>query len=192
MSTLNAKRILVVDDEQDILLLLQRRLESSGYEVITACTGQDGLEKARTEAPDLIILDLMLPGLDGYQICGILKHDRRYMKMPILVLTARAQLKDYELGMKVGADAYVTKPFEPQSLLIKIEELLSKNKKQSSSKEEQRKLETSGGTQSTQETQGTPPPANQKAEQPIDSGQSTVDSQSNTDKSQPKRPSTIR
>jgi DNA-binding response OmpR family regulator len=126
MSQFNGKRILVVDDEQDILLLLQRRLESAGYDVTTAATGSEGLEKARKESPDLIVLDLMLPGLDGYQICGILKHDRRYMKIPILILTARAQPKDYELGIKVGADAYVTKPFEPQTLLAKIEDLLNK------------------------------------------------------------------
>ncbi len=127
MNQANGKKILVVDDEQDILLLIKCRLESAGYDVITASTGQEGLERARKEAPDLIVLDLMLPGLDGYQICGILKHDRRYMKIPILILTARAQSKDYELGMKVGADAYITKPFDHQTLLIKIEELLAKN-----------------------------------------------------------------
>ncbi|MEO0114508.1 MAG: response regulator [candidate division WOR-3 bacterium] len=118
-------RILVVDDEEDIRLLIKRRLEQAGYEVVTASTGHEGLEKARREPVDLIVLDLMLPGIDGYQICGILKHDRRYMKIPILILTARAQLKDYELGMKVGADAYLTKPFDHESLLAKISELLA-------------------------------------------------------------------
>jgi DNA-binding response OmpR family regulator len=126
MSRLNNKRILMIDDEQDILLPLKYRLESSGYNISTATTGVEGLEKARKELPDLIVLDLMLPGLDGYQICGMLKHDRLYMKIPILILTARAQPKDYELGMKVGADAYITKPFDLQELLLKIESLLPK------------------------------------------------------------------
>jgi len=126
MSRLNNKRILMIDDEQYILLPLKYRLESSGYNISTATTGVEGLEKARKELPDLIVLDLMLPGLDGYQICGMLKHDRLYMKIPILILTARAQPKDYELGMKVGADAYITKPFDLQELLLKIESLLPK------------------------------------------------------------------
>lgn len=127
MSRLNNKRILMIDDEQDILLPLKYRLESSGYDIRTATTGVEGLEKARKESPDLIVLDLMLPGLDGYQICGMLKHDRLYMKIPILILSARAQPKDIELGLKVGADAYVTKPFDLQELLLKIESLLAKN-----------------------------------------------------------------
>jgi len=124
----------MIDDEQDILLPLKYRLESSGYDIRTATTGVEGLEKARKESPDLIVLDLMLPGLDGYQICGMLKHDRLYMKIPILILTARAQPKDIELGMKVGADAYVTKPFDLQELLLKIESLLTKNNHAISSK----------------------------------------------------------
>jgi len=127
MSHFKGKRILMIDDEQDLLLVLKQRLESSGYFVSAATTGAEGLEKARKELPDLIVLDLMLPGLDGYQICGMLKHDRLYMKIPILILTARAQPKDYELGIKVGADAYVTKPFDLKELLLKIESLLARN-----------------------------------------------------------------
>ena len=118
------KRILLVDDERDILLMVQKILETAGYNVDTACSGNEALEKARKVTPDLIILDLMLPGLDGYQICGILKHDRHTMKVPVLILTARSQPKDYELGMKVGASAYMTKPFEPPILLAKVAELL--------------------------------------------------------------------
>lgn len=125
MTEYSSKRILVVDDEPDILLLVKKILETAGYYVDTASTGHEALEKVRKVSPNLIVLDLMLPGLDGYQICGILRHDRVSMKIPILILTARTQPKDYELGMKVGASAYMTKPFEPSTLLTKIEELLN-------------------------------------------------------------------
>ncbi|MFB0509273.1 MAG: response regulator transcription factor [bacterium] len=125
MAQFNEKRILIVDDEKDILLLVQKILESAGYDVVTAGDGAEALEKARKVSPDLIVLDLMLPGIDGYQVCGILKYDRMYMKIPILILSARTQIKDYELAMKVGASGYLTKPFEPESLLAKIKELLN-------------------------------------------------------------------
>jgi|UniRef100_A0A7C6EAP3 two-component system alkaline phosphatase synthesis response regulator PhoP len=121
---MNNRRILVVDDEPDILLVLKQRLMQAGFSVLVAATGPEALEVARKEVPDLIILDLMLPGIDGYQICGILKHDRRYMKIPIIILTARSQKKDYELGISVGADAYLTKPFDSEVLLAKVYELL--------------------------------------------------------------------
>lgn len=121
-----SRKILIIEDEADILLLIKQRLEKAGYEVITASSGSEGLDQARRTMPDLIILDLMLPGINGYQICAILKHDRRYMKIPILILTARADPKDYELGMKVGADAYLTKPIDHETLLAKLEELLAK------------------------------------------------------------------
>ena len=119
------KRILLVDDEPNILLLLGTRLRSEGFEVITAKDGQVGLEAAKKERPDLIILDLMLPKMDGYKVCGLLKKDSRYAKIPILMFTARGQEEDRKLGMEVGADAYITKPFVPQTLLNKIQELVN-------------------------------------------------------------------
>ena len=119
------KKILVVDDEPSIVKMLEARLKGWGYEVLTAIEGTTGLEKARKDKPDLIILDLMLPGMDGYQICALLKKDSRYSKIPIILFTARAQQTDITLGEEAGADAYVTKPFEPQVLLGKIKELLS-------------------------------------------------------------------
>ena len=118
------KRILVVDDEEDIVKLVKMYLEHHRYEVITANDGQVGLEKAKTEKPDLIVLDLMLPKMDGYKVCGLLKKDTRYAKIPVVMFTARAQEKDVKLGQEVGADAYITKPFEPEVLLSKIKELL--------------------------------------------------------------------
>jgi two-component system alkaline phosphatase synthesis response regulator PhoP len=121
-----AKKILVVDDEIKLLTVIQKRLESVGYEVITAKDGGEGLRKARAENPDLIILDLILPILDGYQVCSILKHDTVYKKVPILMLTVRSQKQDMDEGMRVGADAFMTKPFKHEELLAQVAELLKK------------------------------------------------------------------
>lgn len=118
------KKILVVEDEAELTGAIQIRLEQAGYEVLTAYDGQEGLEKARTENPDLIVLDLMLPKIDGYKVCRMLKFDEKYKKIPVVMLTARAQEKDENLGYEVGADAFITKPFKYQVLLAKIAELL--------------------------------------------------------------------
>lgn len=119
-----SKKILIVDDEPQLVDMIKMRLEASHYVVITSIDGQDGLDKAKKENPDLIILDLMLPKIDGYEICGLLKKDTKYAHIPIIMFTARAQEEDKQLGEEVGADAYITKPFEPKALLNKIEELL--------------------------------------------------------------------
>ncbi len=119
-------RILLVDDEAQLVTMVQMRLEANGYEVVTASNGQEGLDKAKSENPDLIMMDVMMPKMDGYKVCGLLKNDTRYSKIPIILFTARAQQDDKELGGEVGADAYITKPFEPPMLLAKIEELLNK------------------------------------------------------------------
>lgn len=120
----NKKRILLVEDETDLVEMVKLRLEANGYEVLTAYDGQEALEKARREKPDLIVLDLMLPKIDGYKVCRMLKFDEKYKNIPILMFSARAQDSDKKLGEEVGADAYVTKPFEPEILLGKIKELL--------------------------------------------------------------------
>ncbi|MBM3244260.1 MAG: response regulator transcription factor [Candidatus Omnitrophica bacterium] len=119
-------RILLVDDETDLVEMVKMRLEANHYEVITAFDGQDGLEKARSVNPDLIILDIMLPKMDGYKVCRILKFDENFKKIPVIMFTARAQDQDKETGTQVGADAYITKPFEPEVLLNKINELMPK------------------------------------------------------------------
>jgi len=117
-------KILLVDDEVSLVGMVQMRLEAAGYEVITASDGQEGMDKAKSENPDLILMDVMMPKVDGYKACGLLKNDARYSKIPIILFTARAQKDDTEVGKEVGADAYITKPFEPPVLLAKIEELL--------------------------------------------------------------------
>ena len=119
-------KILVVDDEPQIVLMLESRLKTEGYEVLSAGDGMAALEVAKKERPDLIILDLMLPKMDGFRVCGLLKKDARYAKIPIVMFTARAQEEDKKLSQEVGADAYFVKPFEPKTLLGKIQELIGK------------------------------------------------------------------
>ena len=118
------KRILVVDDEPELVDMITLRLEANDYKVLQAHDGQEGLEMAKKEKPALIILDLMMPKMDGYKVCGLLKRDARYAKIPIILLTARAQEEDMSLGEELGADAYITKPFDPEVLLGKIKELM--------------------------------------------------------------------
>jgi DNA-binding response OmpR family regulator len=118
------KRILLVDDEVQLVEMVKLRLEANDYDVITAYDGQEALDKARGEKPDLIILDLMLPKVDGYKVCRMLKFDEKYKSIPIILFTARAQESDEKMGFEVGADAYIIKPFEPQILLGKIKELI--------------------------------------------------------------------
>ncbi len=123
---MDKKKILVVDDERDLVEIMTFRLKGAGYDVLTAYDGQEALDRARRDKPDLIILDLMLPKIDGYKVCGMLKFDTRFKKIPVILFTARAQEADRNTGKEVGADAYITKPFESQALLDKIEELLKR------------------------------------------------------------------
>ncbi|TAN61966.1 response regulator transcription factor [bacterium] len=117
------KRLLIVDDEQDLAEMIKFRLEANGYETLLAHDGQAALDTARKEKPDLIILDLMLPKMDGYKVCGLLKNDSRYSRIPIIIFTAKGQEDDMKLGREAGANAYLTKPFDPAALLGKIKEL---------------------------------------------------------------------
>ena len=101
------------------------RFESAGFEVITAGDGLEALRKGREEHPHAIILDLMLPHLNGYEVCRLLKFDQRFARIPIMLFTARSRQQDMELGSVVGADAFVTKPCSGAELIAKIEELLN-------------------------------------------------------------------
>jgi len=121
-----AKRILVVEDEPRVLEVIKKRLEVAGHHVITAVDGAEGFELAKSENPDLIVLDLMLPKKDGYDVCWELKHDPLYKPIPILMLTARTQDREIERGMKSGADGYMMKPFDGKVLVDRIAELLQK------------------------------------------------------------------
>ena len=119
------KKILLVEDERDLVELLTTRLQAAGYEVAVAYDGQQALDLVGQDAPDLIVLDLMLPKVDGYEVCRQLKADKRTQKIPILVLTAHSTEEKLKTALDCGADALFTKPFDPQALLAKISELLS-------------------------------------------------------------------
>lgn len=120
-----AKKILIVDDESDLVETLTFRLEASGYDIVSAHDGQEGLEKARSEKPDLILLDVMMPKVNGFQVCRELKNDEKTKGIKIVILTAKSQESDKFWGKNVGADGYISKPFEASELLAKIEELLA-------------------------------------------------------------------
>jgi len=121
------KRILVVDDEPSILETIKFHLEISDYDVISAVDGMEALKLARDGKPDLILLDLMLPKIDGYKVCKMLKMDRRYKNIPIVMLTAKAGSVDEVAGYQSGADGYVKKPFDLEALSSVVEEMLEKS-----------------------------------------------------------------
>ncbi len=123
---MNSKKILIVDDEVDLVETVRFPLEMEGYHVLISYNGEDALNQARKENPDLILLDLMLPKLDGYKVCRLLKFDDRYKHIPILMLTAKTQERDQALGMETGANEYITKPFEMEDLLKKVKAYLNK------------------------------------------------------------------
>lgn len=117
-------RVLVVDDEPDLVRILEFGLKAAGYAVETASDGQEGLKKARESKPDIILLDLMLPKLDGYKVCRLLKFDERYKHIPIMILSARTQEGDQTLAHEMGANRFLTKPYEFAEILDHIQALL--------------------------------------------------------------------
>jgi two-component system alkaline phosphatase synthesis response regulator PhoP len=114
------KKILIIEDDEHIIELLRFNVENNGYSVLTATDGHDGLEKAINELPDLILLDLMLPGIDGIDICNKLKNKERTKNIPIMMLTAKGHETDKILGLELGADDYITKPFSVRELMTRI------------------------------------------------------------------------
>lgn len=119
-------KILVVDDEPDALELIGFNLRNAGYEVVTADDGQEALRRARESLPDLVLLDVMLPEIDGLEVCKSLRRDAATRRIPIIMLTARAAEIDRVLGLELGADDYVTKPFSPRELVLRIKNLLGR------------------------------------------------------------------
>jgi DNA-binding response OmpR family regulator len=114
---MDKNRILIIDDEADLVETLQARLEQENYECLTAYDGYNGLQLARNEKPDLIILDIMLPAMDGYKIARLLKFQKELKHIPIIMLSAKDRPEDQLLGEQTGADFYVTKPFSVEKLL---------------------------------------------------------------------------
>ena len=118
-------RILIVDDDAFIRRPLEFFLTEEGYQADTAVDGHECLEKVALQRPDLIFLDVMMPGLDGFSVCQALKRDRRYADIPIIMLSARGQEHDRARGLAAGADEYLTKPYSPSELLRRIRQMLS-------------------------------------------------------------------
>ena len=117
-------KILVVDDEPSILEVVQYNLKKAGFRVITASDGQAGLQRCRAEEPDLVLLDLMLPKVDGLEVCRILKQDPKTRHIPIIMVTVKAEETDRVVGLELGADDYVTKPFSPRELVARVKAVL--------------------------------------------------------------------
>ncbi len=118
------KKILIVDDEQDIVESLKFVLEVNGYTCFCAYNGEDGLKLAKEIIPDLIILDVMMPKINGYKISRLLKYDKKYKDIPIIMVTARSQDEDKLIGEETGADEYITKPFDLDFVVQRVKEYL--------------------------------------------------------------------
>ncbi len=130
---MNGKKILIVDDEINILNLVQYTLQQKGYIVETAKDGEFALKLARTSTPHLVLLDLMLPGIDGLDVCQLLKSDKRTEDIPIIILSAKGEERDIITGLELGASDYITKPFSPKMLVARVRAVLRGNTLQSSS-----------------------------------------------------------
>jgi len=121
------RKILIVEDDRDIVEMITYNLRADGYEVLSAFTGKDGITLARRERPDLIILDIMLPVMDGFEVCRVLKSTEATACVPIIILSAKSQETDKIVGLELGADDYVTKPFSPRELIARIKAVLRRN-----------------------------------------------------------------
>lgn len=121
---MSKKKIVVIEDEPDILEVLSYNLKREGYEVTTVMDGTRGLELIRQQAPDLVLLDLMLPGIDGVEVCSAIKKDPRTQSTLIVMVTAKGEESDIVLGLGVGADDYISKPFSPRELVARVKAVL--------------------------------------------------------------------
>ena len=120
-----AAKILVCDDERHIVRLIQVNLEKKGYQVVTAFDGKEGLEKVRSEKPNLMVLDVMMPYMDGFEVLKNLRRDAETESLPVIMLTAKAQDRDVFEGYSYGADMYLTKPFNPQELVSFVTRIMN-------------------------------------------------------------------
>ena len=132
---MSKERILIVDDEEDILELVSYNLAKEGYHVTGALSGEDAFKKAQSEKFDLIVLDLMLPGIDGLEVARRLKHDQKTAGIPIVMLTAKGEEADIVTGLELGADDYIAKPFSPRILVARVKVVLRRQSKESQNPE---------------------------------------------------------
>jgi len=130
------QKILVVDDEPEAVELVEFNLKQAGYAVSTAADGAEALKKARAQTPDLIVLDVMLPEMDGFEICKSLRLDAATANVPIIMLTAKAAEIDRVLGLELGADDYLTKPFSPRELMLRVKKILGRSQSEEKPKEQ--------------------------------------------------------
>ena len=130
------KEILIVDDEPDVVVAIQFLMEQQGYLVMIAERGEDALDLIYHYKPDLVILDIMLPGIDGFEVCEIVRLDPNYRDVKIMFLTARRRAVNIAKGLALGADAYITKPYSNDKLVAKVKELLEKTMKKQRKKAE--------------------------------------------------------
>jgi len=134
---MSSHKILIIEDDRDIAELIEYNLTREGYQVTTAFTGENGLKTAQSLRPDLVLLDLMLPGLDGLDVCRALKRDPKTDQIPIIMLTAKSEEADIVSGLEMGADDYISKPFSPREVLARIHAVL-RRKAEPSPQEETR------------------------------------------------------
>ena len=132
---MSRERVLVVDDEQDLLELVSYNLNKEGFRVVCVSSGEEALAAARRDVPDLILLDLLLPTVDGLEVCRRLKADSRTQHIPVLMLTAKSEETDVVTGLELGAEDYVTKPFSPRVLVARVKAVLRRRTKESSDDE---------------------------------------------------------
>jgi len=125
---MSKEKMLIIEDEKDIVKMLDYNLKKEGFKTLSAYNGEDGLDMASKENPDLILLDLMLPEIDGFDVCKALKSDPKTSHIPIIILTAKDQETDKIVGLELGADDYVTKPFSPRELIARIKAVLRRAK----------------------------------------------------------------
>ena len=122
-------KLLLVDDDKDFVIALATRLESRGFEIIKAFDGKEGLEKVYVEKPDAIVLDVVMPEINGFDVCRKLKEDENFKDIPVIMLTGKSEPDDVQTAKKIGADAYFIKPFELDMLLYEVNALLRLKKK---------------------------------------------------------------
>ena len=120
--------ILIIEDEKDIIKMLEYNLKKEGFKTLAVRNGEDAIDMAKSEHPELVILDLMLPGIDGLEVCKTLKADSKTSSIPIIMLTAKSQESDKVVGLELGADDYMTKPFSPRELIARIKAVLRRSK----------------------------------------------------------------
>lgn len=123
---MDRKRILVVDDEIYIVHILEFTLTMEGYEVLTAADGEEALRRLEQDRPDLVVLDIMMPKVDGYEVLRRIRADEEFHQLPVILLSAKGRPLDRETGLEIGADDYIVKPFSPRRLLEKIQDLLER------------------------------------------------------------------